>query len=327
MTTNVMSRLVGVAASLFLLPSTAGAVTSGPGSSATTEAAVTYAKDVAPYLLGSRSGIDLPSISRDAYFVPEQKPIDDLLNDFKEKKTSLAIVVDEWGGTSGLVTLEDIVEEVTGEIRDPFDIEKTPIEINSDGSFIADGKISIYDLEEEIEGMHFPEQRDYDTLGGLILDKLEDIPAEGEKIMFTGIPDFAPEILRRVRLGDPLKAKHLQRALESLAEEGVTQVFRPMLGSDWIVGVVGTLQLDVLKERLAAEYNLEVDFEPTQYVTARWVSGANDNLKKFIEANRASLGEDRDKTPVYLARNAWDLDRAQSDYKEIKFSEVRERGR
>ena len=145
---------------------------------------ILYAKDVAPYLLGSRSGIDLPSISRDAYFVPEQKPIDDLLNDFKEKKTSLAIVVDEWGGTSGLVTLEDIVEEVTGEIRDPFDIEKTPIEINSDGSFIADGKISIYDLEEEIEGMHFPEQRDYDTLGGLILDKLEDIPAEGEKIMF-----------------------------------------------------------------------------------------------------------------------------------------------
>ena len=87
------------------------------------------------------------------------------------------------------------------------------------------------------------------------------------------------------------------------------------------------MQLDVLKERLAAEYNLEVDFEQTQYVTARWVSGANDNLKKFIEANRASLGEDRDKTPVYLARNAWDLDRAQSDYKEIKFSEVRERGR
>ena len=128
-----------------------------------------------------------------------------------------------------------------------------------------------------------------------------------------------------------MKAKHLQRALESLAEEGVTQVFRPMLGADWIVGVVGTLQLDVLKERLDSEYNLPVDFEATQYITARWVSAkgdkANDNLKKFIEANRASLGEDRDKTPVYLARNAWDLDRAQSDFKEIKFSEVRERGR
>ena len=157
--------------------------------------------------------------------------------------------------------------------------------------------------------------------------RVGDTLSEGEKIMFTGIPDFAPEILRRVRLGDPLKAKHLQRALESLAEEGVTQVFRPVLGSDWIVGVVGTLQLDVLKDRLAAEYNLEVDFEATQYVTARWVSGDNDNLKKFLDANRASLGEDRDKTPVYLARNNWDLGRIQDDWKDLKFSEVRERGR
>ena len=147
---------------------------------------ILYAKDVVPYLLGSRHGIDLTSISRDAYFVPEQKPIDDLLGDFKEKKTSLAIVVDEWGGTSGLVTLEDIVEEVMGEIRDPFDIEKIPIEKSKDGSFIIDGKISIYDLEEEIEDIIFPEQRDYDTLGGLILDKLENIPAEGEKIVFSG---------------------------------------------------------------------------------------------------------------------------------------------
>ncbi len=158
--------------------------------------------------------------------------------------------------------------------------------------------------------------------------RVGDTLSEGEKISFTGIPDFAPEILRRVRLGDPLKAKHLQRALESLAEEGVTQVFRPMLGSEWIVGVVGTLQLDVLKDRLEAEYNLEVDFEPTQYVTARWVSAtSNDVLKKFIDGNRASLGEDRDKTTVYLARNDWDLGRVQDDWKELKFSEVRERGR
>jgi len=135
-----------------------------------------------PYLVGSRPDIDLKSISRDVYFVPEQKPIDDLLNDFKERKLSLAIVVDEWGGTSGLVTLEDIVEEVMGEIRDPFDIEKTPVIQKSDGTYIVDGKISIYDLEEEIDWMNFPEDRDYDTLGGLILDHLEDIPKKGEII-------------------------------------------------------------------------------------------------------------------------------------------------
>ena len=149
---------------------------------------ILYAKDVVPYLLGSRDGINLTSISRDAYFVPEQKPIDDLLSDFKKKKTSLAIVVDEWGGTSGLVTLEDIVEEVMGEIRDPFDIEKIPIEKTEEGSFIVDGKISIYDLEEEIEDINFPEKRDYDTLGGLILDRLENIPAE-ERDQIPGAND------------------------------------------------------------------------------------------------------------------------------------------
>jgi len=144
---------------------------------------VIYAKDLVPYLIGSRPNVKLKSISRDVYFVPEQKPIDDLLNDFKEKKISLAIVVDEWGGTSGLVTLEDIVEEVMGEIRDPYDIENSPVSKLNNGSFIVDGKISIYDLEEEIEGMSFPEDRDYDTLGGLILDSLEDIPKEGELVI------------------------------------------------------------------------------------------------------------------------------------------------
>ena len=144
---------------------------------------VIYAKDLVPYLIGSRPNVKLKSISRDVYFVPEQKPIDDLLNDFKEKKISLAIVVDEWGGTSGLVTLEDIVEEVMGEIRDPYDIENSPVSKLNDGDFIVDGKISIYDLEEEIEGMSFPEDRDYDTLGGLILDSLEDIPKEGELVI------------------------------------------------------------------------------------------------------------------------------------------------
>jgi len=144
---------------------------------------IIYAKDLVPYLIGSRPNVKLQSISRNVYFVPEQKPIDDLLNDFKEKKISLAIVVDEWGGTSGMVTLEDIVEEVMGEIRDPYDLEKSPISQINEKNFIVDGKISIYDLEEEIEGISFPEDRDYDTLGGLILDNLEDIPKQGQSIV------------------------------------------------------------------------------------------------------------------------------------------------
>ncbi|HTC83545.1 MAG TPA: GTP-binding protein, partial [Rhizomicrobium sp.] len=82
--------------------------------------------------------------------------------------------------------------------------------------------------------------------------RVGDTLSEGGQVVFTGIPNFAPEILRRVRLGDPMKQKHLARALESLAEEGVTQVFKPAIGAQWIVGVVGALQLDVLKSRLVA---------------------------------------------------------------------------
>ena len=160
---------------------------------------VVYAKDLAPYLIGSRPNINLQSISREAYFVPEQKPIDDLLNDFKEKKISLAVVVDEWGGTSGLVTLEDIVEEVMGEIRDPYDIEKSPVSKHNDGSYIVDGKISIYDLEEETD-IEFPEERDYDTLAGFILDTLTDIPQIGEYVEFQN-REFTVQTVENNRIG------------------------------------------------------------------------------------------------------------------------------
>ena len=91
--------------------------------------------------------------------------------------------------------------------------------------------------------------------------------------------------------------------------------------------MVGILQLDVLKERLSAEYNLDVDFENTQYVTARWVTGETDEMKKFVDGNRNSLAEDRDQTPVYMARNDWDMGRIQDDWTQLKFSETRERGR
>lgn len=136
---------------------------------------IIYAKDLLPYLTGSRHNIPLTSISREPFFVPETKLIDDLMKDFRYKKTNVAIVVDEWGGTSGLITLEDIVEEVLGEIRDPYDKEESPIVPQKDNTFIVDAKISIYDYEEEFE-IEFPEDREYDTLGGYILDVIGDIP-------------------------------------------------------------------------------------------------------------------------------------------------------
>ena len=136
---------------------------------------ILYAKDLLPYLTGSRPNIPLTSISREPFFVPETKLIDDLMKDFRHKKTNVAIVVDEWGGTSGLITLEDIVEEVLGEIRDPYDKEESPIVPQKDNIFIVEAKISIYDYEEEFE-LKFPEDREYDTLGGYILDTIGDIP-------------------------------------------------------------------------------------------------------------------------------------------------------
>ena len=133
--------------------------------------------------MGSRPNVNLQMIAREPFFVPETKPIDDLLAEFKSRKTSIAIVVDEWGGTEGLVTLEDVVEEVIGEIRDPYDNEEADVLRQPDGSFIIDGSITIYDLEEKTD-IKFPEERDYDTLAGFILETLTEIPTAGECVEY-----------------------------------------------------------------------------------------------------------------------------------------------
>ena len=146
---------------------------------------ILYAKDLIPYLVGSRPQINLLALTREPFFVPEQKSLDDLLLDFKEKRTNIAIVVDEWGGTSGLVTLEDVVEEVIGEVHDQFDKNESNIKKIDDNSIIVDASISIYDLEEQTD-IVFPdsEDRDFDTLGGLILDLLGDIPKKNDSVKY-----------------------------------------------------------------------------------------------------------------------------------------------
>jgi len=160
---------------------------------------ILYAKDIIPYLMGSRPNVNLQTLARQPFFVPETKPIDDLMEEFKLRKTSIAIVVDEWGGTEGLVTLEDVVEEVMGEIRDPYDQEESNVLKQSDGSFIVEGSITIYDLEEETD-IEFPEDRDYDTLGGFILDILTDIPQTGEQVEFNDMV-FTVQTVENNRIG------------------------------------------------------------------------------------------------------------------------------
>ena len=160
---------------------------------------ILYAKDIIPYLMGSRPNVNLQMISREPFFVPETKPIDKLLAEFKKRKTSIAIVVDEWGGTEGLVTLEDVVEEVIGEIRDPYDNEEADVLKQPDGSFIVDGSITIYDLEEETD-IKFPEERDYDTLAGYILETLTEIPTVGEQVEYEDIV-FTVQTVQNNRIG------------------------------------------------------------------------------------------------------------------------------
>jgi len=160
---------------------------------------ILYAKDIIPYLMGSRPNVNLQTLARQPFFVPETKPIDDLMEEFKLRKTSIAIVVDEWGGTEGLVTLEDVVEEVMGEIRDPYDQEESNVLKQPDGSFIVDGSITIYDLEEDTD-IEFPDDRDYDTLGGFILDILTDIPQTGEQVEFNDMV-FTVQTVENNRIG------------------------------------------------------------------------------------------------------------------------------
>jgi peptide chain release factor 3 len=156
--------------------------------------------------------------------------------------------------------------------------------------------------------------------------RVGDTLSERGDIAFTGLPDFAPEILRRVRLDDPMRSKQMRKGLEDLAEEGVIRIFKPAIGSNWIVGVVGALQLDVLATRMEGEYSLKLGFEPSPWEIARWVSADEpDELKRMLSALRPSAAEDADGAPVLLIRNAWELGRFEQDWPKVKFASVRER--
>jgi len=159
--------------------------------------------------------------------------------------------------------------------------------------------------------------------GGL---RVGDSLSQSGEVVFQGIPNFAPEILKRVRVKDPLKQKHLRKALESLGEEGVTQVFKPVHGGDLVVGAVGALQFDVLDERMKAEYGLEVIFEMSPYQAARWISAeTRSDLDAFIEKSASQMAEDVDNAPVFLGKSAWEIGYVQDKNPKIRFSSVKER--
>ena len=155
--------------------------------------------------------------------------------------------------------------------------------------------------------------------------RVGDTLSESGRWKVAGIPNFAPELLRRARLKDPLKAKHLKKALESLAEEGVTQLFRLQVGGDFVVGAVGALQIDVMAERVAAEYGLDVTFEPSPYETARWITGDRDKLEALIDRHKSAIAEDIDGALVFMAKNAWEVNYTQEKWPDIQFLKAKER--
>jgi peptide chain release factor 3 len=155
--------------------------------------------------------------------------------------------------------------------------------------------------------------------------RVGDTLSEKNDVRFTGLPNFAPEILRRVVLRDPTKTKQLRKALDDLSEEGVIQVFYPEIGAQWIVGVVGQLQLDVLVSRLEAEYKVEAGLEASPFATARWLKGAPAALASFAQFNRANLAKDRDGDLVFMAKSPWDVGYQQEKNPELAFSATKER--
>jgi len=148
---------------------------------------IIYAKDLLPYLQSPelKKSLSLKSISREVYFIPETKLIDQLLHEFQAKNLHMGIVVDEYGGTAGLVSMEDILEEIVGDIKDEYDIEENNVTKLDKNSFLVLGKISIHELNELLENDFASQNDDYDTLGGFILNYAGKIPTQGFHFIYN----------------------------------------------------------------------------------------------------------------------------------------------
>ena len=155
--------------------------------------------------------------------------------------------------------------------------------------------------------------------------QLGDTLTEGEKLQFTGLPFFAPEIFKMVETADPLRTKQLREGLMQLGEEGAIQVFKPLVGTQMLLGAFGQLQFEVVAHRLKSEYNAEVRMLNARYSISRWVSAKEPVLlKKFILENSHRMSEDVVGAPVFLAAHRSELEVAQQLWKDIEFHALRE---
>ena len=154
--------------------------------------------------------------------------------------------------------------------------------------------------------------------------RLGDAFTEGEALKFTGIPSFAPEHFRRARLNNPLKTKQLQKGLQQLAEEGATQMFRPIASNELVLGAVGTLQFDVVAHRLEHEYGVDAIFESFSCATARWLRGSQKAIDELIDKAGHNVAIDGAGEHVYLAPSLVNLRLTQERFPDVTFLETRE---
>ncbi len=155
--------------------------------------------------------------------------------------------------------------------------------------------------------------------------RIGDSVSVSEPLQFTGIPSFAPEHFKKAHLKNALRAKHLEKGVHQLIEEGAIQLFRPLDGNEYVLGAVGELQFDVVSTRLRDEYNVDVILTPMTYVAARWVEGDAAEIDAFMKRNRHRLARDVDGTLVFLAESTYWLDRIVEEWSELRFYETRER--
>jgi putative hemolysin len=175
-----------------------------------------YAKDLLPYLREGRSDVPLSSILRQAYFIPETKKASDLLPDLQQRRVHMAVVVDEYGGVAGLVTIEDLLEEIVGEIQDEYDTEEPFVEFVSDDEYVFDARVDLDDLNRLMD-VALPTD-DSDTLGGFIYAALGKVPAVGDQVAFEGM-DFTVESVAGRRIKKVRVERHAPPADEGEEEE------------------------------------------------------------------------------------------------------------
>lgn len=178
---------------------------------------IIHAKELLPFIKGDLQQADLTALARPAMFVPESKPIDELLKDFQIEKQHMAIVVDEYGGTAGLITLEDVIEEIVGEIQDEFDAEKPLYKKIDDTHFLVDAKIDLDELNEELD-MNLPVDQSYESLGGFIFDLIGSVPRKKQEIVY-GNYKFIIEKIERNRIVEVLIIKTAPEPEEQFPEE------------------------------------------------------------------------------------------------------------